>query len=299
MKVNIWKCAAITFILCSVLGTGAEAKQHRPDPAQKAAVTTNSSSRAIATPDLQKRVVRPTGKAAGTQTQQGTFQSRVQDLVNQAEKEDEKEANRFDVRPREQAAATSPNFNTLAKKNNTTKSSGKKDVDALSLKNEDQYRFHDQVFAMTWEEANDDYRYSYEQFNLFGTSNLRKWSSTEGMNTSWYSNYTTDTLHFQPTTIAFLDYLNGLAAENNVTFVITGGAERGYHARGVYSHENGYKVDISDLGVTEGSKPYRVLEEALEPFKHHMNHEWDNNHYDIVIYPDDYQGVCEGGVKKR
>lgn len=305
MKVNVWKCVAVTFILCSLIGTNAEAKHHRADSSQQQNLTASTASRTIATPDLQKRVVRPTAGTQKNTTSTSTFQSRVQELVNQAEKEDEKEANRFDVRPREQSASTSTQWQDLSKrtkskaktpatsvKNNTSDAE-----ERLSLKNEDQYRFHEQVFSMSWEEANDDYRYSYEQFNLFGTSNLRKWSSTEGMNTSWYSNYTTDTIHFQPGTIAFLDYLNSLAARNNVTFIITGGAEHGYHARGVYSHENGYKVDISDMGVAEGSKPYRVLCEALEPFKHHMNHEWNNNHYDIVIYPDDYSGVYEGGTK--
>lgn len=282
---------AVTFILCSLLGTNAEAR-HRAEPVQKQDV----AARTIATPDLQQRVVRATGNSKAS-SQTSSFQDRVHALVNQAEQEDEKEADRFDVRPHDQSslAATSPNLQTLAKKKTLTKKTDDNDEERLGLKNEDQYRFHDQVFSMSWEQANDDYRYSYEQFNLFGTSNLRKWSSTEGMNTSWYSNYTTDTIHFQPTTVSFLDYLNTLAAENNVTFVITGGAERGYHAKGVYSHENGYKVDISDMGVAEGSKPYNVLLEALEPFKHHMNHEWDRNHYDIVIYPDDYQGVYEGG----
>ena len=93
----------------------------------------------------------------------------------------------------------------------------------------------------------------------FGKSNLRKWSSTEGMDTSWRSNGTTDTAHFKASTVAFLDHLNDLARRNGVTFVITGGAERGYHASGTYSHANGYKVDISDEGAMWGSKPFKVL----------------------------------------
>ena len=99
----------------------------------------------------------------------------------------------------------------------------------------------------------------------FGKSNLRKWSSTEGMDTPWRSNSTTDTAHFKASTVAFLDHLNDLARRNGVTFVITGGAERGYHASGTYSHENGYKVDISDEGAMWGSKPFKVLHLALAP----------------------------------
>ena len=131
----------------------------------------------------------------------------------------------------------------------------------------------------------------------FGKSNLRKWSSTEGMDTPWVHNRTTDTVHFKPSTIAFLDYLNDVARKNRVTFVITGGAERGYHARGTYSHENGYKVDISDEGAMWGSKPFKVLHLALAPFKHKIVHELDNAHYDITIYPYYYRGRYSQGYK--
>lgn len=131
----------------------------------------------------------------------------------------------------------------------------------------------------------------------FGKSNLRKWSSTEGMDTPWVHNRTTDTVHFKPSTIAFLDYLNDVARKNRVTFVITGGAERGYHARGTYSHENGYKVNISDEGAMWGSKPFKVLHLALAPFKHKIVHELDNAHYDITIYPYYYRGRYSQGYK--
>ncbi|MGP2528219.1 hypothetical protein ACTUHY_09710 [Acidaminococcus sp. LBK-2] len=131
----------------------------------------------------------------------------------------------------------------------------------------------------------------------FGKSNLRKWSSTEGMDTSWRSNGTTDTAHFKASTVAFLDHLNELARRNGVTFVITGGAERGYHAPGTYSHENGYKVDISDEGAMWGSKPFKVLHLALAPFKHQIVHELDNAHYDITIYPYNYRGRYSWGYK--
>lgn len=58
----------------------------------------------------------------------------------------------------------------------------------------------------------------------FGKSNLRKWSSTEGMDTSWRSNGTTDTAHFKASTVAFLDHLNDLARRNGVTDHRRGGA---------------------------------------------------------------------------
>lgn len=131
----------------------------------------------------------------------------------------------------------------------------------------------------------------------FGKSNLRKWSSTEGMDTSWRSNGTTDTAHFKASTVAFLDHLNDLAQRNGVTFVITGGAERGYHASGTYSHANGYKVDISDEGAMWGSKPFKVLHMALAPFKHQIVHELENAHYDITIYPYNYRGRYSWGYK--
>lgn len=128
----------------------------------------------------------------------------------------------------------------------------------------------------------------------FGKSNLHKWSSVHGMDTSWDDNEVTDTVHLQSSTIAFLDTLNADARAAGVSFVITGGAERGYHAHGMYSHENGYKIDISDDGVYAGTTAYRVLLEALAPYKHHLSHEWNNNHFDITIYPADYTGSYAG-----
>lgn len=128
----------------------------------------------------------------------------------------------------------------------------------------------------------------------FGKSNLHKWSSVHGMDTSWDDNEVTDTVHLQSSTIAFLDTLNADARAADVSFVITGGAERGYHAHGMYSHENGYKIDISDDGVYAGTTAYRVLLEALAPYKHHLSHEWNNNHFDITIYPADYTGSYAG-----
>ena len=152
-------------------------------------------------------------------------------------------------------------------------------------KYEDQYQYqyqHDSYDAA----IADAYAYRRD----FGKSNLRKWSSTEGMDTPWDSNWTTDTAHFQSSTIAFLDRLNTEAHQAGISFVITGGAESGYHAGGIYSHENGYKVDISDEGIYQGSKAYEVLIDALAPYKHQITHEWDKNHYDITIYPENYKG---------
>lgn len=152
-------------------------------------------------------------------------------------------------------------------------------------KYEDQYQYqyqHDSYDAA----IADAYAYRRD----FGKSNLRKWSSTEGMDTPWDSNWTTDTAHFQSSTIAFLDRLNTEAHQAGISFVITGGAESGYHAGGIYSHENGYKVDISDEGIYQGSKAYEVLIDALAPYKHQITHEWDKNHYDITIYLENYKG---------
>ena len=152
-------------------------------------------------------------------------------------------------------------------------------------KYEDQYQYqyqHDSYDAA----IADAYAYRRD----FGKSNLRKWSSTEGMDTPWDSNWTTDTAHFQSSTIAFLDHLNTEARQAGISFVITGGAESGYHASGIYSHENGYKVDISDDGIYQGTKAYEVLINALSPYKHQITHEWDKNHYDITIYPENYKG---------
>ena len=69
---------------------------------------------------------------------------------------------------------------------------------------------------------------------------------------------------------------------------LAGGAEEGYHASGRYSHANGYKVDISDAGIYEGGRSYAVLMNALSAYKHQITHEWNLNHFDITIYPEDY-----------
>lgn len=131
---------------------------------------------------------------------------------------------------------------------------------------------------------------AYAYHSDFGKSNLRKWSSTEGMDTPWDSNRTTDTKHLQSSTMAFLDTLNTAARAAGISFTITGGAEDGYHASGRYSHANGYKVDISDDGICEGGRAYSVLVNALSPYKHQITHEWSRNHFDITIYPEDYDG---------
>ena len=129
---------------------------------------------------------------------------------------------------------------------------------------------------------------AYAFHDDFGKSNLRKWSSTEGMDTPWEDNDTTDTAHLQSGTKAFLDTLNTAARAAGISFTITGGAEDGYHASGRYSHANGYKVDISDDGICEGGRAYSVLVNALAPYKHQITHEWNLNHFDITIFPQDY-----------
>lgn len=118
----------------------------------------------------------------------------------------------------------------------------------------------------------------------FNRSNLRKWSSTQGMDTPWDNNSMTDTSNFQPTTARFLDAVNTAARERGVTFVITGGAEGcGLHSDGTYSHANGYKVDISDDISTEQES---ILQSIVDEFPgSKMVHEADKGHYDIFIAP--------------
>lgn len=178
----------------------------------------------------------------------------------------------------------------------------KESAPAVNLAGDEKYHYaestHEATVITPWnrQKYEDQYQYQYQHDSYdaaianayayrrdFGKSNLRKWSSTEGMDTPWDSNRTTDTVHFQSSTIAFLDRLNAEARQAGISFIITGGAEGGYHASGLYSHENGYKVDISDDGIYQGSKAYEVLLNALAPYKHQITHEWDKNHFDITI----------------
>ena len=124
------------------------------------------------------------------------------------------------------------------------------------------------------------------------SGHIRKWSSTEGDYTPWDHNDVTDTSHFQPGTVRFLNALLAQAYNHDYHYRITGGSERGYHASGKYSHDNGYKVDIGDnLTAAE----YAMLEEIVKQFGGEMTHEADKGHYDITIYPmqgdDEYGGA--------
>lgn len=118
------------------------------------------------------------------------------------------------------------------------------------------------------------------------------WSSTEGMDAPWDST-TTDVSGFQNSTVAFLNYLGKRLNAAGLKGTITGAAEKSGHASGTYSHANGYKVDISDSDIPEGSEFYRILSDAVSTFGGTMNHEWDKGHYDIVIYsaPDNLDGI--------
>lgn len=135
---------------------------------------------------------------------------------------------------------------------------------------------------------------AYRPRRDFGKSNLIKWSSKEGLHTPWGHNRVTGTAHFKPTTMAFLDTLNRNARKYNVNFIITGGSEKGFHSTGTYSHENGYKVDISNNGVGWGSRAFKVLRQTLALYKHQFRPEPENGHYDITIYPRDYRGGYSG-----
>lgn len=123
------------------------------------------------------------------------------------------------------------------------------------------------------------------------SGHIRKWSSAEGMDTPWNHNDVTDTSHFQPGTVRFLNALLAMAYNKGYQYTITGGSEKGYHASGTYSHENGYKVDISDEGLSE--EEISLLERIVSQFHGEMNHE--AGHYDITIYPSPDDGDDYGG----
>ncbi len=121
------------------------------------------------------------------------------------------------------------------------------------------------------------------------SGHIVKWSSNEGMHTPWDHNDVTDTSHFQPRTVEALNALLAEAYNHGYHYVLTGGSEgNGYHAGGAYSHENGYKFDISDdLSAEE----VRALKAIVKQFGGTISHESDKNHYDITIKPlegDDY-----------
>lgn len=157
-----------------------------------------------------------------------------------------------------------------------------------------------------WEKVNEywqDYnaRTTYPDSEIGGsgtdfrdsTGHIRKWSSAEGFNTPWDSNSVTDTSHFQPRMVEALNALLAQAYDRGYHYTITGGSEKGYHAAGTYSHENGWKVDISDdLRPEEVEMLYQIFEKQ---FGGKITHEADNGHYDIVIYPQGYgQGSYSG-----
>lgn len=112
--------------------------------------------------------------------------------------------------------------------------------------------------------------------STLGLQHIRKWSSAEGMDTPWDSNGTTDTAHFKSGVAQLLKNLD----QTGFDYVITGGAEAGYHAEGDYSHAHGYKVDISD---DLGEDAIAALTEQVQALGGTIVHEADKNHYDIVI----------------
>lgn len=122
--------------------------------------------------------------------------------------------------------------------------------------------------------------------STLGLQHFRKWSSAEGMDTPWDSNDTTDTAHFKPGIAQLLKNLDG----TGFAYTITGGAEKGYHADGDYSHANGYKVDISD---DLGEDAVAALYEKVQELHGTIVHEADKGHYDIVIPPE--EGASGGG----
>lgn len=123
--------------------------------------------------------------------------------------------------------------------------------------------------------------------STLGLQHFRKWSSAEGMDTPWDSNDTTDTAHFKQGVATLLQNLD----KTGYDYVITGGAEHNYHATGAHSHENGYKVDISDQ---LDDKAVNALYEQVQALGGTINHETSLGHYDIMIPPT--EGESAGGA---
>ena len=59
--------------------------------------------------------------------------------------------------------------------------------------------------------------------------------------------------------------------------IITGGAEKGYHESGTYSHENGYKLDISDKSIAN----LQLFLDIMSKYGFAVGDERSKGHYDL------------------
>ncbi|MBO6203354.1 MAG: glucosaminidase domain-containing protein [Selenomonas sp.] len=131
----------------------------------------------------------------------------------------------------------------------------------------------------------------------FDTSKWNIWSSTEGANTTWDSTVT-DIRGWQQEVVDFMNDAGDALSRIGVKGTITGAAEKNtstkkYHNKGRYSHENGYKVDISDGNIPYGSEAYEILKTLAESHGGRLDYEADKGHYDITIYPQGVLGFAD------
>jgi hypothetical protein len=131
----------------------------------------------------------------------------------------------------------------------------------------------------------------------FDTSKWNIWSSTEGANTTWDSTVT-DIRGWQQEVVDFMNDAGDALSKIGVKGTITGAAEKNtstkkYHNKGRYSHENGYKVDISDSNIPYGSEAYEILKTLAESHGGRLDYEADKAHYDITIYPQGVLGFAD------
>lgn len=143
------------------------------------------------------------------------------------------------------------------------------------------------------------YRDQYESNTTYGYTPSGKpfdnrfwriWSSKEGMDAPWDST-ATNVQGWKPEVVDFMNELGPALNRAGTIGVITGAAEGSKygHEDGPYSHGTGYKVDIDDSNIPEGSKAYDILQGMVEKYGGQMVHEEDRGHYDIVIYPAEQQ----------
>jgi hypothetical protein len=150
------------------------------------------------------------------------------------------------------------------------------------------------------------YRDQYESNTTYGYTPSGKpfdnrfwriWSSKEGMDAPWDST-ATNVKGWKPEVVDFMNELGPALNRAGTIGVITGAAEGSQygHMDGPFSHGAGYKVDISDSNIAEGSEAYRILKGMVDKYGGKMVHEADRGHYDIVIYPMTVGGGFGGGI---
>lgn len=75
--------------------------------------------------------------------------------------------------------------------------------------------------------------------------------------------------------MAVNEYMAASGQEGKV--IITGGAEKGYHESGTYSHENGYKLDISDKSIAN----LQLFLDIMSKYGFAVGDERSKGHYDL------------------